>query len=91
MERWAKSVNVQKQVQQNLIQQQQQMQATAAAVEDIDPPESIPDTAIEAWGGGGEREDGRGEREGGRGGREGEEGGREGEEGGREGRGKEKR
>ena len=30
------------------------MQATAAAVEDIDPPESIPDTAIEAWGGGGE-------------------------------------
>ena len=77
MERWAKSVNVQKQVQQSLIQQQQQMQATAAAVEDIDPPESIPDTAIEAWGGG-EGEDGRGEREGGRGGREGEEGGREG-------------
>ena len=70
MERWAKSVNVQKQVQQNLIQQQQQMQATAAAVEEIDPPESIPDTAIEAWGGGKGR---RGwER------REGEEGGREG-------------
>ena len=66
MERWAKSVNVQKQVQQNLIQQQQQMQATAAAVEDIDPPESIPDTAIEAWGGGEGKE------------RMGEEGGREG-------------
>ena len=37
MERWAKSINTQKQVQQSLVQQQQQVMMASTAVEEINP------------------------------------------------------